>query len=312
MNSASSPALPAETSRLAHSGPAIALDHLDALWLQVTGTVCNLRCAHCFISCAPENDSLGFLTLETVLGWVETARRHGVKEYYVTGGEPFMHADLPGMLEAMLRRGPVTVLTNGTLFTERVLTRLAAAEAASAYSLELRVSIDGPNPETNDPIRGEGTFERAMEGIRKLLDHGFLPILTAARVWDPADEEMVRERFFAALRDVGCERPRLKILPSLRIGREALRTGGYDRHHWVTEEMLESYDRAQLLCSNSRIVTSRGVHVCPILVEHPDSLMGPTLEGSLRPFELRHRACFTCWHYGAICSNYGDIGQDAT
>jgi MoaA/NifB/PqqE/SkfB family radical SAM enzyme len=312
MNSASSPAISAETSRLADSGPTIALEHLDALWLQVTGTVCNLRCAHCFISCAPENDTLGFLSLESVLGWLEIARRHGVKEYYVTGGEPFMHADLPGMLEAMLRCGPVTVLTNGTLFTEPVLTRLAAAEAASDYSLELRVSIDGPSPETNDPIRGEGTFERAMEGIRKLLGHGFLPILTAARVWDPADEEMVRERFFTALRDVGCGRPRLKILPSLRIGRETLRSGGYDRHHLVTEELLASYDRAQLLCSTSRIVTSRGVHVCPILVDHPDSLLGPTLEDALRPFELRHRACFTCWHYGAICSNHGDIGRNAT
>ncbi len=312
MHSASSPTLPAGTSRLAASGPAIELEHLDALWLQVAGTVCNLRCAHCFISCAPENDTLDFLTLETVLGWLEIARRYGVKEYYVTGGEPFMHADLPGMLEAILRCGPVTVLTNGTLFTERVLTRLAAAEAASAYSLELRVSIDGPTPQTNDPIRGEGTFDRAMEGIRKLLDHGFLPILTAARVWDPADEDVVRDRFFTALRGVGCKRPRLKILPSLRLGREALRTGGYDRHHSVTEEMLESYDRAQLLCSNSRVVTSRGAHVCPILVDHPDSLMGPALEDSFRPFELRHRACFTCWQYGAICSNYGDTGRNAT
>ena len=39
---------------------------------------------------------------------------------------------------------------------------------------------------------------------------------------------------------------------------------------------------------------------------------GPTLEDALRPFELRHRACFTCWHYGAICSNHGDIGRNAT
>lgn len=312
MHSASSRSLHVESSRRAPSGPAIALEHLDALWLQVTGTVCNLRCSHCFISCAPENDTLGFLTLEGALGWLEGARRLGAKEYYLTGGEPFMHPELPPMLEAILHCGSATVLTNGTLFTDRVLTRLAAAEAASAYSLEIRVSLDGPTPETNDPIRGAGTFERAMGGIRQLLDYGFLPILTAARVWDPADEEVVRQQFVAALRDVGCEKPRLKILPSLRLGREATRTGGYDRHHWVTEEMLDSYDRSQLLCSTSRIVTTRGVHVCPILVEHPDSLISQTLEGAFRPFELRHRACFTCWRYGAICSNYGGIGRDAT
>lgn len=297
---------------LAPSGPAVELDHLDSLWFQVTGTVCNLRCSHCFISCSPDNHALHFLPLDSVLDWLDAARAHGVKEYYVTGGEPFMHADLPAMLEAILDCGPATVLTNGTLFSERVLSRLAEAEAASTYSLELRVSIDGPTPETNDPIRGEGTFERAMRGIGMLVHHGFLPILTAARVWDPADEEAVREQFFAALRDVGCDRPRLKILPALRIGREALRAGGYDRHNWVTQEMLQCYDRTRLLCSSSRIVTSRGVHACPILVGHPDSRLGPTIESALRPFELRHQACFTCWRHGAICSNYGDMGQDAT
>ena len=30
---------------------------LDTLWFQVAGTVCNLRCTHCFISCAPDNHS---------------------------------------------------------------------------------------------------------------------------------------------------------------------------------------------------------------------------------------------------------------
>ena len=28
---------------------------LDTLWLQVAGTLCNLQCTHCFISCSPDN-----------------------------------------------------------------------------------------------------------------------------------------------------------------------------------------------------------------------------------------------------------------
>lgn len=296
---------------LASGAPEVGLEHLDTLWFQVAGTVCNLRCTHCFISCAPDNHTLEFLALEEVLAWVEKSREWGVKEYYVTGGEPFMHRDLPAMLEAMLELGPATVLTNGTLLRNRVLTRLAGAERSSRYSLEIRVSIDGPSPETNDPIRGEGTFERAMEGMARLLDHGFLPILTATQVWDPEEDETVRREFVERLRAVGYRHPRIKILPSLRIGREALRSRGYGEDEWVTDELLEGYDRRQLLCSSSRVVTTRGVHVCPILVDHPDSLLGSSLEEAAVPFSLRHQACHTCWLHGAICSNYGGIGEDA-
>jgi len=289
--------------------PEIALDHLDALWFQVTGTVCNLRCTHCFISCAPDNHTLEFLDLDTVLELLDESVRLGVREYYVTGGEPFMHSQLPEMLEAMLTLGPVTVLTNAILMRDRVLERLARAERQSRYSLEVRVSIDGPDADTNDPIRGEGTFQAAMNGVRALLDHGFLPIITATRVWSPEGDETTRQAFEAALRDLGYDKPRIKILPSLRIGREAARVGGYGDDDRVTDEMMEGYDVTQLLCSGARVVTSRGVHVCPILVDREDSIVSETLEEAATSFPLSHQACYTCWLYGAICSNYAGIGE---
>lgn len=292
--------------------PAVGLAHLDALWFQVAGTVCNLRCSHCFISCAPDNHALGFLELEEVTEWIERSRSWGVKEYYYTGGEPFMHRDLLEMLRRTLAVGPATVLTNGTLLSERTLDSMADAERASIYSLEIRVSVDGVSPETNDPIRGDGTFERAMEGIRRLLEHGFLPILTATQVWDPKEDEAVRRGFVARLRELGYDRPRLKILPSLKIGREVERSGGYTADERVTTEMLEGYDEGQLICTSARVVTTAGVHVCPILLDEPDSRLGSTLEEADRPFELSHRACHTCWLHGAICSNYGGVGLDGT
>jgi len=57
--------------------PLVQLDHLDTLWFQVTGTICNLRCVHCFISCAPDNDSFEFLSLAEVEDWLR-ARGVGV------------------------------------------------------------------------------------------------------------------------------------------------------------------------------------------------------------------------------------------
>lgn len=297
---------------LADDAPAVELGHLDDLWFQVAGTVCNLRCSHCFISCSPENHAFGFLGLEEVMAWVERARPLGVKEYYLTGGEPFMNRELPAMVEGILEVGPVSILTNGTLLRDEDLERMRAADRSSAYSLEIRVSIDGPDAETNDAVRGEGTFRRAMDGVRKLLDHGFLPIVTATRVWPDEEDDRVRRTFLERLRGLGYEKPRIKILPSLKIGREALRDRGYDPHEVVTAQMMEGYDEGQLLCSRSRIVTDRGVHVCPILLDDPDSLLGTSLEAARRPFRLRHQACYTCWLHGAICSNFGGIGEDGS
>ena len=47
----------------AGAAPLVELGHLDELWFQVGGTVCNLDCRHCFISCSPHNHSFGFLDL---------------------------------------------------------------------------------------------------------------------------------------------------------------------------------------------------------------------------------------------------------
>src|SRR5437667_2208328 len=151
------------------SAPEVALAHLDELWFQVTGTLCNLTCRHCFISCGPHNHAFGYLSMDAIRRALDESIGLGVKEYYFTGGEPFLHRDMTDILELTLRYGPATVLTNGTVFKDEWLVRLARAEAASPYSLEFRVSIDGPDAATNDPIRGAGTFERALRGVRQLL-----------------------------------------------------------------------------------------------------------------------------------------------
>jgi sulfatase maturation enzyme AslB (radical SAM superfamily) len=283
--------------------PPVALAHLDDLWFQVGGTLCNLTCRHCFISCSPHNHTFGFLDLDAVRLTLEESVALGVKEYYFTGGEPFLNRDLVDILELTLRYGPATVLTNGTVFKDEWLTRLARAEAASPYSLEFRVSIDGYVAQTNDPVRGAGTFDRALRGVRQLVAHGFLPIITVARTDDSADDAALFHGFVQTLRAHGYDRPRVKILPTLRLGAEVDRQRGYRADERVTPEMLEGFDQGQLICNHSRVVTDRGVFVCPILVEAPDARMGSTLADSLGPYALRHHACYTCYQYGTLCAN---------
>ncbi len=286
------------------ASPTVSLDSLDELWFQVAGTVCNLRCKHCFISCAPDNHSFWFMTRDQIRPILEESTTLGVKEYYFTGGEPFMNREMEGILEDTLTLGPATVLTNATLMPARKTKRLAQIASESIYTLELRVSLDGVTPESNDAIRGDGAFARCMEGVKALVGEGFLPIISAMRSWPEERTEGYLGEFRRILAGIGYDRPRLKILPPLLIGEEAKRTRGYDVTERVTHEMLHGYELSQLLCTRARLVTAEGVYACPILLDFPAARVGATLtEAARQPVVLGESACFTCYVSGAICSN---------
>lgn len=302
--------LPLAPPSSTNGAPRVGLHQLDSLWFQLTGTLCNLTCTHCFISCSPSNHHFGFLDFDVVVRALEQSRSLGVKEYYFTGGEPFMHPRVIDVLACTLEIGPATVLTNGTLFRDEIVQRLMELRDGSIYSLELRVSIDGPDAQTNDRIRGEGSFDKAMAGVAKLVDAGFLPIITMAQTWDEERSPLVYQQMKDALLAIGYTRPRVKLLPSLKLGAEIARSRGYLEDERITPAMMEGYDASQLLCTSSRIVTDRGVHVCPILIEQPDALLAPDLQSATRQdFPLHHHACYTCWLHGAICSNNSNPEQ---
>jgi AdoMet-dependent heme synthase len=306
------PVLQAGASAVSHhDGPPVPLTALDQLWFQVSGTVCNLRCTHCFISCAPDNHAFWFMNRSQVREHLDASVLLGAKEYYFTGGEPFMNHELAGILEDTLALGPATVLTNGTLLPQRTVDTLASLAAASIYTLEIRVSLDGVTPAANDAIRGAGSFRRAFGGIQRLVAAGFLPIITAMQTWPGDEGDDVLAAFRQLLATVGCERARVKILPPLRIGGEAERSHGYEQEERVTHEMLHGFDLDQLLCSRARLVSARGVHACPILLDSPAARMGDSLEDATRmPVRLSEQACYTCYVSGAICSNVATAGRD--
>ena len=62
----------------------------------------------------------------------------------------------------------------------------------------------------------------------------------------------------------------------------------------------------------ARVVTDRGIWVCPILLDAPDGGLGDDLAAAAaRPFRLSHGACTTCWMHGAVCANPGAAVPEA-
>jgi molybdenum cofactor biosynthesis enzyme MoaA len=282
------------------SHPQVQLRSLETLWFQVGGTVCNLACTHCLVSASPTNHTHEFMTLEEVRGHLDVAVSLGVKEYYFTGGEPFLNPEMESILELTLRYGPATVLTNGLRLKADRCRRLRQLSDASDYSLDLRVSLDGYDAGSNDPIRGAGSFDRVLEGLGHLARAGLNPVITVTEVCDGVTTAQGKQRFFGLLQGLGLDKPRLKVLPLFHIGAEAERGGCYEEWQALREgDSTNGWDHLQ--CSSSRMVTGRGVWVCPILVNEPTGRMGERLSDALEGFPLSFQACWTCHVQGATC-----------
>ena len=283
-------------------GPVAPFVRLTALWIQVTGTWCNLTCTHCLNASGPDDPWLRPLAPALVRRAIDEAGRLGVKEIYFTGGEPFLHRELLSLLEASLAVAPTTVLTNGTLITDAVADRLQALATAARYSLEIRVSLDDVDPARNDRIRGAGAWTKAVEALRRLDTRGLLPIVTATEIL--GDEAAGDGGLYRCFRDfllsIGIEKPRVKIIPVFAIGRLEARHG-----RLLTEEALAGFDRSLLQCAETRVLAAGGIYACPILAGLPGARLSTDgLEASFRPAPLFHTACVTCHETGMTCRNF--------
>ena len=207
------------------------------------------------------------------------------------------------ILEATLKYGPANVLTNGTFIDEKLAQKLRVLYDSSRYSLELRISLDGTTEETNDPIRGKGTFTRILRGIRNLATVGINPVITVTEAAPELERKGKggREEFYALVRSLGIDRPRMKVLSLFHIGEEEGRSCGYKKHESLEGLHLNTDELLKLQCTTSRMMTHEGAYVCPILVNDPAGRMGMTLNDTLKPFSLDRGACYTCYAFGVTC-----------
>ena len=282
------------------SAPTVPFRHLTTLWVQLTGTWCNLECTHCINASGPE-PWLKPLDGETARGAIRAAERLGVKEIYFTGGEPFLHREILPLLGWALEAAPTTVLTNGTAITGPVAHALAVLAYRAPYSLEIRVSLDDVEPAANDRIRGTGAWAKAVQAIDRLHRRGLLPIVTATEIsgGGVGTGGDLYERFRRFLLALGIDKPRVKIMPVFPIGR--MQGGDGAR---LSDEGLEGFDTGLLQCSDARVVADGGVYACPILAGLEGARLSTgSLEAAFRPAPLYHTACVTCHRTGMTCRN---------
>ncbi len=155
---------------------AIAPYKLDEMWLYYT-LACNLRCRHCLVSAGKGLKKE--LTAEEFKKVVDEAIELGVRRFYITGGEPFIKEGIFDLIKYITKtkRRELIILTNATLFDDN---KIEALKKVMSPGLHLQVSLEGPNAEIHDRLRGKGSFDKAVEGIKKLMKIGIKPIVSTA------------------------------------------------------------------------------------------------------------------------------------
>ena len=135
------------------------------------------------------------------------------REVAVSGGEPFLHPRILPMLEYATIRINTVVLTNGTLLE---IPRLDGLKRINTRNLTVQVSLDSATPDFHDARRGRGCWEKAVSGIRLLIDLGF-HVAVRATVTDQTDDELDELRRF--LYKLGVHDSRFYTMPVVKGGR---------------------------------------------------------------------------------------------
>lgn len=131
--------------------------------------LCNLRCVMCgqrgvkgtlkgqdAVEKAKDN-----VTFEQYKKFVDDVSTKA-KLFYVWGGEPFMYPGFMDLMSYMVQKIPaVTVNTNGTFLAQNA-ERIVRDKWAAIF-----VSLDAFE-EVNDEIRGKGSYQKVIEGIKAI------------------------------------------------------------------------------------------------------------------------------------------------
>lgn len=127
---------------------------------------CNLNCLHCFNRTNPQKK---ILKIEDIQRLIIEAKLCGLFTIYLTGGEPFTHPDMEGIITLIQRNQDVdfVINTNGTID----ISSYCISELKKCRNLTLQISYDGMKTENFDKIRGEGVKEKVDRTISLLKAH---------------------------------------------------------------------------------------------------------------------------------------------
>jgi MoaA/NifB/PqqE/SkfB family radical SAM enzyme len=152
---------------------------------------CQLRCVHCSAG-NHLRDDVKELTTEEAKQLIDDSQKLGVTIMAFTGGEPLMREDIYELISYVDKRKAMPILfTNGLLLTDENVEKLANAGLYSLF-----VSLDSPNPEEHDRLRGmSGLFKIAVNGIQRMKSKGVFVGISSYATRSATEDGMYKKMY---------------------------------------------------------------------------------------------------------------------
>ena len=132
---------------------------------------CNLNCVHCYLGPQSKRQTLQGMEMGAgrIRSLIDEITEAGCMNLLITGGEPLLREDFPEIYCHAKGNGLlVTLFTNGTLFTEKLVEFLCELPP-----VEVEISIYGSTAEVYESVtRVPGSYEKCIRGIRSLVERG--------------------------------------------------------------------------------------------------------------------------------------------
>ena len=132
---------------------------------------CNLKCGHCWPDSRSHIDTPP-VPSPVLQRLIQDFADLGLERIIITGGEPFTHPDWLEIVSCCCEQPgfeKVRIQTNATLLNRAIVRALVSL---GFEGLSVQVSLEGATAETHDRIRGPGSFERSLRGLRLLTEAG--------------------------------------------------------------------------------------------------------------------------------------------
>jgi len=148
-----------------------AIPPIQKITLAITSN-CNFFCTHCLAAnTLNSNQELSLNTIKRILSELDIKK---IKSIALFGGEPFMHKDFFSILDYILDMNiQVSVNTNASLITEKIAKKLALRKSVSYTA-----SLDGALEKTQNSMRGTGTYQETLKGIKNLVNEKLNTIIS--------------------------------------------------------------------------------------------------------------------------------------
>lgn len=264
--------------------PIVEMKELNNLFFELTSKSCNLKCTHCFIEKNSFKKEKDFLSIDKIKQTLILSRKEKIKSIYLTGGEPMTHPDFNSILRMCLKISNTTILTNGTFINDKKARFLKKIDDESDYETIYRISFEHFDEQKNDKIRGRGSFRKALLALQNLYKYDFNPIITITDYYKEKREIMF-EGFYKLCRKFGFDigQINLKIIPY------------FDSNPMLFKQIEDTgFNKEKLDCSNSRIISSKGVFSCPALCNDFRARMGYSIESYSKKNSLDTERCYVC------------------